>query len=222
MKKLVYFILVLMVYPVSVMAQFEDNNGDGELAVLAFGDSITYGVGAEPNQSYPAYLSVLTGVNVVNKGVPGERLVLSGNRRILPLLKSGNFDVALIMEGANDAVMQIMPSELNAALQKIINIALLNRVEPVLFSLPLPVGDHANLQPWVIAYNQEIFQLAFINDVRLIDLEWAWSESVCNNDVCELYNMPDGLHPSALGNQLIAEKIYESFYGKTPAATEEK
>ena len=70
--------------------------------------------------------------------------------------------------------------------------------------------------------NQEIFQLAFINDVRLIDLEWAWSESVCNNDVCELYNMPDGLHPSALGNQLIAEKIYESFYGKTPATTEEK
>lgn len=48
------------------------NLDSGGTAIVCLGDSITYGVGARPEESYPTRLEQRLGVPVVNAGVPGD------------------------------------------------------------------------------------------------------------------------------------------------------
>ena len=64
-----------------------DKNGDGKIDILAFGDSITRGVGDVPpteegvftpfepreEAGYPLRLETMLGINIQNLGVPGDR-----------------------------------------------------------------------------------------------------------------------------------------------------
>ena len=74
--------------------------------VLALGDSITYGYGANPQTSYPAVLAQITGWNVINAGVSGD--TTEGALKRLPgLLQQYAPKLVLTSIGGNDFLRRV-------------------------------------------------------------------------------------------------------------------
>lgn len=152
-------------------ASLTDRNNDGQVEVLAFGDSITYGVGdgTEPGQyvseiadvgsprGYPLRLSAALSVPVMNAGVPGEMVIgvpggrVSGAERFPQEVVGSSADLVIILEGANDARFEIPTAQLEAGYQRMINVARADNKSVAIATLPLRqrsmVCSHHSLWP---------------------------------------------------------------------------
>ena len=90
--------------------------------VLAFGDSLTLGVGARSRDSYPSVLSALGGRRVVNAGVSGETTDL-GLARLQDTLPKVNPDLLLLLEGGNDILRARDPADTKSNLAAMVELA---------------------------------------------------------------------------------------------------
>lgn len=192
----------------------EDINRDGAVTLLAFGDSITAGVGDESGlEGYPARVSTLIGVPVSASAIPGEELVEDGVRRFPSALVGANVDAVLIFEGENDAIRQVSSSDVSRTYQRMVNVARVLGVTPVLSTLTPPCCEHAGPALFTSAYSAIAHQLAIDNQIQIVDLERAWRSTCVNKEECELFNLPEGLHPNSSGYTVIAQTIAASLFG---------
>jgi len=102
--------------------------------VVALGDSLTYGYGANPKTAYPTVLAELSKWNVVNAGVNGDTSadVLTRVNEIT----EQNPDLVLLGVGGNDVLQRIAPDTTRANIIATIDTLQSNNIDIVLIAEP--------------------------------------------------------------------------------------
>ena len=215
-------------YAQNTSSLLQDHSSSAFLEMLAYGDSLTFGVGdgIEPNEireqvpvpleprGYPARLEALVGIEVQNRGVPGD--ILSdpdGLVRFPTSLASSNAQIILIFEGENDAIFRVSQEEFSTNLQKLINIAQHQKRSVILATLPPPCCDRKERADFTRGYSRVIRRLSIINNTHLADVERAWDIRCPVAKDCDLVNRPEGLHPNTLGYDFLAQLFAATIIG---------
>ncbi len=102
---------------------------------LAFGDSLTVGVGARPELSYPAQLSKLIARKVVNGGKSGE-VSADGATRLPALLDKVKPELLILCHGGNDILQKLDREQLRANLRKMYEAANQRGIKVVMVAVP--------------------------------------------------------------------------------------
>jgi len=169
--------------------------------ILAFGDSLTAGLGLTPDAAFPARLEALLrshGIEarVVNGGVSGE--AAAGGVARLDWALGDHPDLVILELGANDALRGIDPQVAYANLEKILARLKASGAKVLLTGMLAPPN-------WGREYQQE-FAAIFpkLAEKYHVPLYPFFLDGVAMDPSL---NQPDGLHPNARGAQLIATKL---------------
>ncbi len=159
--------------------------------VLAFGDSLTFGTGASPSESYPAQLESLIGRKVVNAGVPGE-ISSDGLARLPEILEEVNPKLLILCHGGNDFLRKLGEAQTAANVRAMINLAKAKGIGVVLIATPRP--GLSLTPPDFYAETAKEFSLPFNDDV----LKGILRDNALKSDL---------IHPNAKGYAQFAETV---------------
>lgn len=163
-----------------------------DAVILSFGDSLTHGTGAAPNESYPAVLERLIARKVVRSGVPGE-LSAQGLARLPAELARHAPALLILCHGGNDLLRKRPPAALAANLEAMVALARAQGITVLLIGVPRPVllgMDSAELYGEVAAK----FGLPLLED--------ALPEILGDNSL-----KSDPIHPNAAGYTRLAQAV---------------
>lgn len=104
-------------------------------AVLALGDSLTWGTGATPETSFPAVLAKLTGWQITNAGVPGDTAE-QALQRLPALLAEHKPQLVIVSIGGNDFLRRLPEDGTRRAIRAICEQAKVGGAQVLLVAVP--------------------------------------------------------------------------------------
>jgi acyl-CoA thioesterase-1 len=182
----------------------------GKKRIVVLGDSITAGYGLERHEAYPALLQKKVdeaglGFEVANAGVSGDTTA-GGLRRIEWALGQQGADVLVIALGGNDGLRGISPEQTEKNLTGIIEKARAKNPELKILIAGMQMPD--NMGPKYVEAFKAIFPK--VADEQKIELLPFLLEGVGGD---AKLNQADQIHPTAEGQQKIAELVWEKLKG---------
>jgi len=177
---------------------------DGRPRIVAFGDSLTAGLGVGADESYPAQLQRrLDQLNyryrVINAGVSGE--TTAGGVRRVPWVLSSKPDVVILELGGNDGLRGLSLEQTKSNLSEIIQRLQLAGVTVILAGMRLPPNYG---QEYTRGFEAIYPALAKQYHLPLIPF---FLEGVAASSTL---NQADGIHPTKEGYRVIVEQILKT------------
>jgi acyl-CoA thioesterase-1 len=170
--------------------------------IVALGDSLTAGLGLNPEQAYPALLQQRLNeaglhYDVLNGGVSGD--TSAGGVRRLDWALEGDVRVLIVALGGNDALRGLPVDELRRNLASIIERAQARGIEVILAGMEAPPNFGRD---YFVAFHDVYPSLAKQYNVKLVPFLLDGVAGL------ETMNQRDGIHPTAEGAQKIADNVW--------------
>lgn len=164
--------------------------------ILALGDSLTAGYGADATAAYPAVLAGLTGWQIINGGVSGNTSAQALAR--LPALMRRQPQLVLVSIGGNDFLRKVPEADTRSNIRQIVQQIKAAGVPAVLVAVPYfttgalfgRLSEHPMYE-----------ELAAELNVPL--LKGAWAEVLGDKKL-----KSDQIHANAQGYRVFAEKMW--------------
>ncbi len=173
--------------------------------ILFFGNSLTAGMGLEVQEAFPALIqkkldSLSGGYNVINAGLSGET-TSSGKNRLSWVLKQ-KVDIFVLELGANDGLRGIPLSETRNNLQEMIDMVKSHNPDVKILLAGMQIPPNMG-QDYTNEFKMIFPDLAEKNGIELIPF--------LLKDVAGMpdLNQQDGIHPTAEGQYIVAENVWE-------------
>jgi len=161
--------------------------------IVAFGDSLTYGTGADTQAAYPAVLSALIDRTVINAGVPGET-TSEAITRLPEVLAQHHPKLVLVCLGGNDMLRKVTVSTIEQNLRAIIRTVQASGAAVVLIGVPEPA----------LFGGAPAFYATLAEELKLPYEGEVFNEVLRNPSL-----KSDPIHANAEGYRLVAQRLAE-------------
>lgn len=186
----------------------EISKKDGK-TIIFFGDSLTAGLGLDPQEAFPAVIqdtldSLGMNYTVINSGLSGETTASGRNR--LDWVLNQKADIFILELGANDGLRGIPLDETRTNLQTIIDAVRQKNPNTQIILAGMQIPPNMG-QAYTTEFRKIFPELAEKNTLPLIPF---LLEGVAGNP--EL-NQEDGIHPTVEGQKIVANNVWTVLEG---------
>ncbi|OEU72651.1 MAG: arylesterase [Desulfuromonadales bacterium C00003068] len=161
--------------------------------ILAFGDSLTVGVGTPPTTDYPTVLAKLSGRMVINSGVSGE-VTAQGLFRLPEVIEQTDPQLIILLEGGNDILRNKDHRQIKQNLAAMIEYAQQNHIDVVLVGVPA---------------KNILFSVAPFYNELAEEYSLVYAEDLLSNLLRNPRYKSDAIHLNQQGYGILAESIHE-------------